>query len=375
MKKLIFIFFFGMLCLGANAQISQGIPPLEWSTSGNAGLTTTNFLGTTDNMPIIFKTGNTERMRLSAFNTSFGIGVSDPSATLHLHYSGAFFRSPNDTIEKSLLPSIPVFPSILRLSNNVTGSGISNGFCIDYDLTFRNIYFKQLEQADFCIKGPGGGLTIAPNGNIDMSNNLNVGGVYAQSAEIYGSLKAQTATIFSTTILNGNVGIGTPPSSTVKLDVAGSARVKGSFWLEHTATTDWGYASGIYVNRDYTKALAVKRETAPGIYQEVFVVYGNGVVSSRKLFTEKIEIVAGALGCYWYDHVFYPDYKLRSLNELEDFIKQYNHLPEIPSAKEVEENGLDLGAMQGKLLLKIEELTLYIIQQQKEIEELKKAIK
>ena len=61
------------------------------------------------------------------------------------------------------------------------------------------------------------------------------------------------------------------------------------------------------------------------------------------------------------------------------FVKQNHHLPEVPSAKEVQENGLDLGEMQGKLLLKIEELTLYILQQEKkmanlqmQIDELKK---
>lgn len=52
-------------------------------------------------------------------------------------------------------------------------------------------------------------------------------------------------------------------------------------------------------------------------------------------------------------------------------MKHNHHLPEIPSAKEVMENGLDLGDMQGKLLMKIEELTLYILDLQKQIDELK----
>jgi len=69
-----------------------------------------------------------------------------------------------------------------------------------------------------------------------------------------------------------------------------------------------------------------------------------------------------AMNSCWYDHVFHSDYNLRPLNELEQFVKQNHHLPEIPTAKEVIENGLDLGEMQGKLLLKIEELTLYIIE-------------
>jgi hypothetical protein len=73
----------------------------------------------------------------------------------------------------------------------------------------------------------------------------------------------------------------------------------------------------------------------------------------------------------WPDYVFAKDYNLRPLDELEQYIKENHHLPEIPSAKEVEENGIDLGDMQSKLLLKIEELTLYILSLQKQIDELK----
>lgn len=76
----------------------------------------------------------------------------------------------------------------------------------------------------------------------------------------------------------------------------------------------------------------------------------------------------------WADFVFEPAYRLPSLFEVEQFILQHKHLPEIPSAKEVEENGVDLGEMNKKLLQKIEELTLYIIQQDKEMKEVKKRL-
>jgi hypothetical protein len=69
----------------------------------------------------------------------------------------------------------------------------------------------------------------------------------------------------------------------------------------------------------------------------------------------------------WSDYVFYPNYRLRPLSEVEQYIKQYQHLPEVPSAAEVEKNGLDLGDNQATLLKKIEELTLYLIEQNKEI--------
>lgn len=71
------------------------------------------------------------------------------------------------------------------------------------------------------------------------------------------------------------------------------------------------------------------------------------------------------------DYVFYRDYDLKSLEDVQAYIEQHGHLPNIPSAKEIESNGIELGLMNMKLLEKIEELTLYILQQQKEIEALK----
>ncbi|MEN7547532.1 tail fiber protein [Rapidithrix thailandica] len=81
------------------------------------------------------------------------------------------------------------------------------------------------------------------------------------------------------------------------------------------------------------------------------------------------------------DWVFEEDYYLRPLSEVESFIKENKHLPEMPSAEEFRKNDLNVAEMDNKLLQKVEELTLYIIEQnkkleaqQKEIEELKKKI-
>lgn len=74
------------------------------------------------------------------------------------------------------------------------------------------------------------------------------------------------------------------------------------------------------------------------------------------------------------DYVFKEDYDLKPLKEVQNYIKENGHLPNIPSAKEMEANGVELGIMNMKLLEKIEELILYTIQQQKEIEELKSEI-
>ncbi len=65
---------------------------------------------------------------------------------------------------------------------------------------------------------------------------------------------------------------------------------------------------------------------------------------------------------------------LQSLDEIESFVKKNKHLPNIPSASEVANNGIEVGVLQAKLLQKIEELTLHLIQLKKENEEIKKLI-
>ncbi|MBC8231755.1 hypothetical protein H8E77_19570 [bacterium] len=76
----------------------------------------------------------------------------------------------------------------------------------------------------------------------------------------------------------------------------------------------------------------------------------------------------------WPDFVFEDDYKPTPISELEQSIKKNKHLPGIPSAKEVAANGVNVGEMQAKLLQKIEELTLYMIDLKKENEMLKKRV-
>ncbi|MFZ1676283.1 MAG: hypothetical protein WAT91_03365 [Saprospiraceae bacterium] len=89
----------------------------------------------------------------------------------------------------------------------------------------------------------------------------------------------------------------------------------------------------------------------------------NGSIKAKEIVVETVGFP---------DYVFAPDYKSLSLSEVERFIQLHHHLPNIPSASEVEENGLAIGAMQNKMMEKIEELTLYIIELNKRIESLEK---
>ena len=83
------------------------------------------------------------------------------------------------------------------------------------------------------------------------------------------------------------------------------------------------------------------------------------------------EIIVNTTGA---DFVFAEDYQLRPLSEVKSFIQKNKHLPEIKSAQEMQENGVSVSELQTKLLQKIEELTLYILQQEQQIQELRQEV-
>lgn len=167
-------------------------------------------------------------------------------------------------------------------------------------------------------------------------------------------------------INHANVGISTT-NPTAKLHVNCSSGT--AFKVEHISNSDWEQASVIKINRDKTKALSVYNEFTN---EEVFAIWGNGVLNARKVYAEEVEIRNDALGIYWADYVFSDEYSLKSLSEVESFIEEHNHLPGIPSSEEVKKNGIEISKMQALLLEKIEELTLYIIEQDKLISTLSK---
>lgn len=90
-----------------------------------------------------------------------------------------------------------------------------------------------------------------------------------------------------------------------------------------------------------------------------------------KIITEELKV---QLSTAWPDYVFLNDYKLLSLSELAQFIEKNKHLPKIPSATEVTENGIEIGEMNRLLVEKIEELTLYILEQEKRVETLENIV-
>lgn len=245
-------------------------------------------------------------------------------------------------------------------------------------------------------------ITTVANGLTQSGNQAKFGGTLTENTDMdvgtsfYLNIKKSAANYLSI-LNNGNIGIGTNAPSK-KLDILGNVVMLTGihrFYLNEAATFDPTQAGirnnaghivinakeggVIYLNRDVRGDVRIQSYNGGVDAIDVAIFRGEGKVGigtlntsdpGYRLFVEtgirtrKIKVDQSA----WPDYVFDQKYRLPSLAEVEQFIKEHQHLPDIPSATEVEQNGLDLGENQALLLKKIEELTLYVIDLKKENE-------
>ena len=208
-----------------------------------------------------------------------------------------------------------------------------------------------------------------------------------------GSLFSQeSAKIALKAISNGNVGIGTESPST-NLEIASpigatlSLTTKGFHGNNETPLSPkidfLGYANGSKARISATE----QTYDTHGSKLSFFVNDGSSATSLKEMMTinQNSNVGIGVIDpknkldvngtvhakevkldmAGWADFVFHKDYELPTLDEVEKHIRKKGHLPNIPSTKEITENGLSLGESQKLLLQKIEELTLYSIEQNK----------
>lgn len=169
----------------------------------------------------------------------------------------------------------------------------------------------------------------------------------------YGSLNAQSAGSFS------EIKIGTNTSTVGSVTRMTIVPPKHSnFWFLNTRDT----GNDAFLDLFYStmQQITFKWNIGVGIgtNNPQHKLDVNGTIRAKE-----VKVESG-----WADFVFDDNYDLPSLNEIEAHIKKHKHLPNIPTDADVKENGVSLGEMNVKLLQKIEELTLYMIQQNKEIE-------
>lgn len=257
------------------------------------------------------------------------------------------------------------------------------------------------------------GLTFGASGAAEGQAHA---GIYVQSSGNYGtkmyfgttddySVGTKTRMIID---YNGNVGLGTISPAT-KLQVNYQRAIN----ISSIGTAAYGLHIGGVAAPDYANGITfgasgtAEGQAHAGIYVQSSGNYGTkmyfgttddysagsktrmvinhagdvGIGTTQpdakltvkgKIHAEEVKVDLSVPGP---DYVFEKEYRLKSLEEVEKFVSENKHLPEIPSAKTMEKEGISMGEMQMKLLQKIEELTLYLIQKDKQIDVLQDGLK
>jgi hypothetical protein len=222
-----------------------------------------------------------------------------------------------------------------------------------------------------------------------LSNGADIGGQIGTASNHPLGFFTNNVTAQMTLLQNGNFGIGT---TTPTRPLSFPAVLGKKISLYPGASGDAGmdvWGNELRLHSDYSGAdITFGYDNYTAGFTERMRVRGNGDVFigtnnltsgagyklrvGGKIFSEEVRV---QLQSAWPDYVFDKKYKKLSIQELEKYVNENNHLPNIPSAAEIEKDGQHLGELQRKMLEKIEELSLYIIEQNKRIEILENKIK
>lgn len=416
--KLINILPATMLCaalLNTNYASAQ-----TWNVTGNAGTATTNYLGTSDAKDLKIKTNNQTRMFVKS-SGQVGIGTTSPAALLHVQkttLSEVLIKSTGDGSQLTIDRAGNGWDAVTRYTQTgvpqwKTGLTVNGTGSPDY--VIRN----EITSTDaVSISGSGNYVTLPAGvlymGTTNTSSIVTYGSdlrikAYApnnNSTDPAGNIVlAYTGSFFK----SGNVSIGTNDASKAKFVVQGATGNTIALFRRTSSSAgvsiigDWpailfnsyynagnfamspGYAG--MVNFDIVSgkvvigssvAAAVAAGDAVSVSEALVVNASGNVGIGTNANTYKLDVcgtmrakeVRVATG--WCDYVFADDYKLPALNDVEAFIKANKHLPDVTPGAIIESEGLEVGKTSAQMIKKIEELTLYVIDLQKQVNELKK---
>ncbi len=274
----------------------------------------TNSTNTTGN--VRFQTQLIDRMTIDE-NGQVGIGTTNPTSILSISSANPIVQLKNSGVDKGF---IQLVNDDIRIGTNVSNT---NGKFI--------VRTNGADRLTVNNKGQMG-LNVNPD---DFSGSFSVGEDEDGNASIGlvkdNVLKAKLSTNGTTTTL---------------------ASYSGDFYIYRTNSSPFiAHSDGNFTMGGFINAFGYRLS-----------VYGKAIA---------YEFTALPYAS-WPDYVFADDYKLKPLSEVKKFISENKHLPNIPAAAEIEKNGIQLGDMSKRLMEKVEELTLYIIQLQEQVDELKK---
>ncbi|WP_153399321.1 autotransporter outer membrane beta-barrel domain-containing protein [Chryseobacterium vaccae] len=362
----------------------------SWNLTGNAGTTpNNNFIGTTDNQSLVFTTNNAEKMRITPEGRFIFYNIGTPGMVWdkNLFFGGG---TDNTTTTNNVAFGMGTL-------TQVTGGGGNTAFGNNALSSFSNglcnvaVGFNSMRHTDSGNYNTALGMNALEYFKQGLGN-IGVGNSAIGSGSLIGDFNVAVGTsalryINSgnyNTIIGGesfrslakgsyNINIG---HANARLITSGSNNIIiGNFITTYNATSpenelnigNWivGNNGTIGIGQ-FSTQLPADGISTDGAKYKLFVKDG--------IRTERVKVDISASNG-WADYVFAKDYKLMPLKELDHFISINGHLPEVPTTEEAIKNGIELKEMNILLLKKVEELTLYTLEQEKRIQALEKKIK
>ncbi len=282
----------------------------------------------------------------TAISGNLAIGCSPTENRLHVEGSSYFNGS---ILLKEFEADEPGLPRLLGVDDAGRLQVMDNGVGDDLGdhVATCNIQLNNHFITNDDIASTNEGIYIAPDGRVGLNTN-DLG-------------ESDLLTVLGTGNKPAQVRIKSTLSSNASLHIESLGKSGGI-----TANADGIY---LFENNIQTKVLRIRDGRVSIGNAPLLLPEGHKLFVEGGITTEEVKV---KLKANWSDFVFSPEYHLMTLPELEAYIQTNNHLPAIPAEEEVRENGIDLAVMNGLLLQKIEELTLYIIEQDKRIQSLEK---
>lgn len=362
----------------SNNKINGAAVSGGWGLNGNSGNTASNFIGNTDNVPLLIRSNNTTVGNFSANNVSIGNDAGNGFVSgINNLFLGGRMRAPLTTSNYSVAigPDAEISADnqvIIGAPYHKTGIGLAYNESPDHTLTVGRKYSNQ------------GALKITGTTYSSHFNYSNTEDTYIRGGKLLSTVYVNDqngGNVILGSQTTSNVGIGTnyPPNRRLEI-------YKGRMLF--TGAQD--AANGVHPGIEFTNDAGSALRGFTGMYDDNYIGFygyngagfgmvmnvtngcvGIGTVNPDPLYKLSVNGFIRAkeirVNTGWADYVFEKNYTLKPLKEVEQFIISNKHLPGVPDAATLQKEGVDISTMQTKMMEKIEELTLYMIEADKKI--------